>query len=366
MRSFIFNSNSIRLKCGEWVLAALIIGTVFTCTPGLWERVEDVHFGYSYRVPYEMSNNYWLISRWAREVSNEFEGVIIGDSVVWGQYTAPDGVLSAHLNELSGGRVFANMGIDGLHPAAMPGFLRYYAGVLRDKKVILHLNLLWMSSLQHDLRVEEEFRFNHPRLVPQVFPDIPCYNPSLSEIIGVAAEKRIPFISWTQHLRQTYFENMDLINWTLMNPLENPLREIDFKVPELENRPRSRPHSWEEAGMPGELEMEWVEKEESFQWKSFKKAIRILEERGNDVFVSVGPFNEHMLSEDNRKRYRGLVEDVTGWMEREEISFHVFELLPGELVADASHPLEEGYRLMAEELVDRLASKYGIYSAREK
>lgn len=348
--SFTFNFNSIRLSVVEWVIAMLMVGVMFVFMPAFWESREEVVFGRNYRVPYEMSNNYWFISRWVREASGEKPVVIIGDSVVWGHYTDLGGVLSAHLNRLSRGNSFANLGIDGLHPAAMPGFFKHYAGALKEHHVILHLNLLWMSSKQHDLSVEEEFRFNHPRLVPQVHPGIACYNPSLSEIIGVSAERAIPFISWTQHLRQTYFENMDLINWTLMNPLENPLNAVDFKVPEPEDRPRSRPRPWMEAGIPGEQELPWVEKKDSFQWMSFKNAIEVLERRNNHVFVVIGPFNEHMLSAASRARHEKLLAEVKLWLEESGIPRHRFSLLPAELFADASHPVDEGYRLMAEEL----------------
>ncbi len=154
MRSFIFNSNSIRLKLGEWVVAAFMIGAVFAFMPALWESREKVDFGCNYRVPYEMSNNYWFISRWVRHASDKKPIVIIGDSVVWGHYTGLNGVLSAHLNRRTRSNVFANLGIDGLHPAAMPGFFKHYADALRGHHVILHLNLLWMSSKQHDLSVD--------------------------------------------------------------------------------------------------------------------------------------------------------------------------------------------------------------------
>ena len=46
---------------------------------------------------------------------------------------------------------------------------------VRHRKVILHCNLLWMSSPKADLHTEKEERFNHADLVPQFSPRIPCY-----------------------------------------------------------------------------------------------------------------------------------------------------------------------------------------------
>jgi hypothetical protein len=63
--------------------------------------------------------------------------MIIGDSFVWGQYVSTDKTLSHNLNELEGDNLFANMGLDGLHPAAMDGLLKYYG---KDIKSGIHID----------------------------------------------------------------------------------------------------------------------------------------------------------------------------------------------------------------------------------
>jgi hypothetical protein len=54
-----------------------------------------------------------------------------------------------------------------------------------------------------------------------------------------------------------------------------------------------------------------------------------------------------MISEDNRAPYRKLREDIVSWLEENRIQHVVPAVLPSELYADASHPLTEGYKLLA-------------------
>jgi hypothetical protein len=46
----------------------------------------------------------------------------------------------------------------GVHPAAMNGLVEYFAGDIKNKKVIIGINLLWMSSRRHDLSGEQNMR----------------------------------------------------------------------------------------------------------------------------------------------------------------------------------------------------------------
>jgi hypothetical protein len=78
--------------------------------------------------------------------------------------------------------------------------------------------------------------------------------------------------------------------------------------------------------------------------------IEILRERGNHVLVVLGPFNEHMLAEENRSAYRRIHDDVAAWLSTGQIPHVVPEALPSALYADASHPLTDGYQLLAERL----------------
>jgi hypothetical protein len=85
----------------------------------------------------------------------------------------------------------------------------------------------------------------------------------------------------------------------------------------------------------------------SLQWKAFRRSIVMLRARGNDVLVIVGPFNEWMIAEDQRQTYRKLREGIDAWLSTNGVAHVVPETLPSNLYADASHPLTEGYALLA-------------------
>ena len=51
--------------------------------------------------------------------------------------------------------------MNGLFPLAMEGLVQYYAGSLHGRKVILHCNVLWMTSPKADLSDKKKQDFNH-------------------------------------------------------------------------------------------------------------------------------------------------------------------------------------------------------------
>lgn len=350
-------SNAVRLGWREWAVVALMGLALLYLFPHAWpitRTADRAGWGHpepqrDYRLPSEMSEDYWLFTQWLQASGRRYPAVVLGDSVVWGQYTSKEETLPHYLNELAGQDLFANLGIDGLHPAAMAGLVRYFGRALRNKAVLVHLNPLWMSSEKHDLQVQEEFRFNHPRLLPQLFPNLACYNPSLTEIMGAVAERYVPFFGWKNHLKTAYLGGLGLQEWTLENPYKNPFNSENWPEVPRDEGPKSEPISWRARGITPE-NFPWVAVEGSFQWKSFESVLTILKSRKNDVFVLLGPFNAHMLTPESRTRYQAVKQEMERRLEGKGISFHSASLLPSEHYADASHPLAEGYREVAEEL----------------
>src|SRR6185437_7451712 len=357
--------NEVRLTARQWAATIGILAAVVWLTPELWKKLERFEPGPDYRIPYALSKDYWLYERRLQRIAPT-NVVVLGDSVVWGEYVRPDGTLSHFLNEQCGqpGR-FVNAGVNGLFPLAFDGLIRHYGGPLRHHKVILHCNVLWMSSPKADLSAKKEERFNHADLVPQFFPRIPCYKADLNHRLAAIIDRHFTFAEWSTHLQIAYFDQKSIPNWTLAddgadpphypNAYKNPFAQITLAVPtepavDPDRGPNSPCHKpWSTTG-EGSTRFEWVELDQSLQWAAFQRLVKLLQSRDNDVFVVVGPFNEHIMAEENRPAFRQLRDGVVDWLTQNHVEHAVPAALPSALYADASHPLTEGYQQLAKDL----------------
>ncbi len=359
----VFGVNEMRLSARQWIAALAIVVLIANFIPVAAKRFETFSPGADYRIPYALSKDYWLYQRRAELLDDRHRIPVIGDSVVWGEYVRPDGTLSHFLNKEGGENdQFVNCGVNGLFPLALEGLIRGYGGSFRSRKVIVQCNLLWLTSPKADLSIEQEEKFNHSRLVPQFSIRIPCYRASTAERLSAVFERHCEFFAWTSHLQSAYYEQKSLAQWTLKeeegasqrypNAWRNPIEPLKGGLPsEPQSDPQRGPDSprhkrWNAGG--GELtHFEWVSLDKSLQWQAFTRLIKLLQSRNNDVFVILGPFNEHMIAEDQRLGYFNLRDSAAAALKKSGAQVMVPDALPSNLYADASHPLTEGYAMLA-------------------
>ncbi|MCH7728910.1 MAG: hypothetical protein IH991_20850 [Planctomycetes bacterium] len=353
-----FGSNSVRLSAREWIIATSVVLLVVVFTPVVWKWIEPFEPQKDFRVPSELSEDYWTYERFVASATESDRIVVVGDSVVWGEYVDPQHTLSHYLNRLHGETLFANGGLNATHPLALQGLVENYADGISDTRVILHCNLLWMSSEDRDLQTEKEVPFNHPRLVPQFVPRIPTYWASrdiredMDEGLSIVIDHQIPFRKWVHHLRVAFFDGQDPHSWTLEHPYRNPFAAIRLESPRPKDEPHSNPIPWTERGIKPQ-DIPWIALNTSLQWQAFRTTAELLLDRGNRVFVIVGPFNEHMLTDASRERYATMKKQVETWLSDKAIPFHAATLLPSGEYADASHPLKAGYARLAKRVYHR-------------
>lgn len=348
-----FAANDVRLSLRDWFIAVAVIGLGFWIIPAIWRQCEPLNRGPDHRVPYRLGNDYWNYDRTCREACRDESILLVGDSVVWGHYVDTDGTLSHYLNERSSdGRRFDNLGVDGIHPVALAGLIRYYGRAVHDKSVVINCNPLWLSSPRHDLSSNKESQFNHPALVPQFVPSIPSYKAKISERVGTVVARHVPFFGWADHVRIAYFDNDDLTTWTIEHPYLNPAGAVTWKLPSSDEPPSPTPdpRPWTEKGIR-QITPEWVSLDESLQWRFFRQTVGLLQRRGNQVFVLIGPLNEHMLSTDGLKAYNNIKQQIVAWHVEQGIPHYAPSVLPSEVYADLSHPNAEGYAQLAERML---------------
>ncbi|MGD1000578.1 MAG: hypothetical protein ABSA67_07755 [Candidatus Brocadiia bacterium] len=345
----LYGSVEMPLSLRQWMWVAAVVLAVLAALPVIGRRLETFRPGPDYRVPYEMSNDYWLFERYSRLAASESKTLVVGDSVVWGEYVAADETLSHYLGAPAGEKRFANLGVDGMYPVAQRGLLEWYGGGISNSRVILHFNPLWMASREHDLRAGKEFRFNHPELLPQFSLEIPAYKASYADRLAIEAERLLPFRPWVRHWRWECLGGADLARWTLKNPYANPL-VVSVRRGEEDDPARHVNLSWKERGATVQ-DFPWVALEESLQWRAFQDSVEMLRRRGDTLLVAVGPLNEYMLTPRSRDGYHRVVSEVGQWLRENGVLYFTPPVLPSEYYADASHPLREGYAMLGRELL---------------
>lgn len=358
-----YGSNCFRLTLRQWLLVFVISSLIVAVTPRLWTGYETFAVEPDFRMPYELSNDYWLYQRYAGLASEKYETVLLGDSVIWGQFVTREHTLSHYLNEVSGAERFGNLGLDGAHPIALEGLVDHYAESLRGKQIVLLFNPLWITSDKADLQCDEEIAINHPRLLPQFSPSLRCYREAASPRIGIAVEQRLAFNSWANHLQMAYFEKSEIPAWTLTHPYDSLTRALS--TPPLLNDVKQRHDfkSWMERGVERQ-NFPFVDLANSQQWKAFQRIVQTLQTRGNKVTVCIGPLNEHMLEDESLEKYRRLKVEMETWLKGRQVTYCMPHVLPSELYADLSHPLDRGYFLLAKELVKVIPQEWKSANAK--
>jgi hypothetical protein len=374
-REFVYATNPLRLTPRQWSAVALVLAAVLLGVPFLALRLEPFSPGTDYRLPYDFSQDYWHTARWFRSAAERHAVLLLGDSVVWGEYVAPEATLSAQLNRLSGTARFANLGVNGLHPAALLGLLRDYGGALRDRDVVLVLNTLWMSSPRHDLRErptgsdDAPASFNHPALVPQFWPPVPRYRAGFEERAGVLVERRLQFLQWVTHLnaKSDYARALAAqfaattdgaagadvgaaAEPRLDDPTPKPYQGLFVAVPPPAPGPHGQPLTWEARGIPVSA-LAWPAPGESLQWRFCREAVAWLRARGNRVCVLVAPFNPYIQDAQSQARYEHMVAGMVADLGAVPgVTVLAPAALPTGEYADASHPLASGYARLARSL----------------
>jgi hypothetical protein len=341
-------SNGIRLSGREWILVA-VFGLAIVIGAPLWASREPLDVPAEARIPSKLSDDYWLYRRYAERAAKRGDIVVLGDSVVGGKFAHRGETLSHSLNALAGGEKYANLGLNGAHPLALAGLVEHFATPIAGMRVVLHCNPLWYTSDTVDLRDPKKTEFNHPRLVPQFDFRMTSLDADVSTRLGSLVLQRLPFSQWTTHLQQSHYEQSDIPGWTLNNPYADPIAPALADVVLDDDRIEEQQASWKKRGVQL-TDYAWIDPDDSLQWPAFQRTVELLRKRGNAVFVLVGPFNEHLLTDDSRRRYAPVKAKLAAWLTLNGIPHVTPEALSSELYGDSSHPLPAGYAALAKTL----------------
>jgi hypothetical protein len=342
------SANALQLSPREWLAALGLLAGILLVFFALRPKIASPQLAADYRIPYPLTDHYDLYERYSVLAASRYDVLLVGDSVVWGQCCDRDQTLAHHLNSLSGSERFANLGLDGMHPVALSLLLQYHAPGISGKQVVLQANPLWYISTGPQ-RGREELLLNRPHLGPRIGPTLASYHEKIAQVLGSALGKLPVARTLGLAAGQLASQRLEVLSWSLEHPYENPLKTLTYLLPEPEKRaPRPPPVPF--ARLLAQENALWEELETSVQWAEFKHAVEILEERGNRVFIVLGPLNEAILTPASRSAYAGIKRQMEQWCQRTGHRYAVAEPPPSEAFEDICHPTGAGYLELAKRL----------------
>src|SRR5260370_142800 len=105
-------SNAIWLTGRQWIGVGLFTVAMILFTPSLWKQFEKFDLEPDYRIPHDLSNDYWLYARYTRLAAAKYDTLLIGHSVIWGEYVTRYQTLAHCLKDQASGARFGNLGPD--------------------------------------------------------------------------------------------------------------------------------------------------------------------------------------------------------------------------------------------------------------
>ena len=315
------DSDTLLLSGWQWLVVIVLYAGACLFLDRAWFGWERFEAGTDYRLPCfgERMSDYWEFRRWTRRAGDEYQVYLIGDSVIWGQEATNEQTISHYLNEQYGQEIFANMGIDGLHHAAIHGLVKIHGESLGGKHVFLQFNPFWMSDANYDLRGTWK-DYYHRRLIPQVNRRIEYDDHTLEQRVAVAVENRMPVFSLVRHVMVNSFGNQSVQQWMIKHPYKNPFAALNFEAAPLWAQAPGPGVSWQAKNM-GRQNLTWLATDQSLQWGYFQGAVKALHKRDAKVFVLLGPYNAYMFTDESRARLDKLLSQVKRWLDDNEVPY---------------------------------------------
>jgi hypothetical protein len=336
----------------KYILITIIIAAVMALTYILPLTI-DYDFTENYRIPHSMNEDYYLYKKYSKHVSSTDLIQVIGDSVIWGHYVDKDNTLTAHLNKTVEAidpdlphKKFMNMGLEGIFPAAMTGLIEKFSAGLKNKKIIVGFNLLWISSSKHDLSGEAENNINHKRLLPQVYPKIPAYNPNIEERLSAIISRSMPLIL-IEHIKMNRFREKNFYLWTMDHPHNSIINYFSGTSSDIYSPPPVM-----KLDHTDKQNINWTDLDKSVQWEFMLKTLIRLKKNKNDIFILITPFNTYMITDESSNKYYSIISNIREELTGIGMNFIIPEIHEKNFFADSSHFTSEGYRFIAESILN--------------
>ena len=227
----------------------------------------------------------------------------------------------------------------------MKTLMENFGTAIRNRKVLIYFNPLWVNSAKYDLSSKEKFTINHPELLPQ-FGNIASYEAAFDKKIGILLDRKCKFFSQLRHIRNFFYNNGDFKTHLVNTGTSNPVSRLSREIIAEEKEHKGSTENYLTRRIPVQ-HWEWVSLTKSRQWQALTDTAKLLQERGNQVTILVGGINPGLLDGSTLSGLRQLRVEAEKLLAKEKISSIILPELDAKLYADASHPLEPGYTVLA-------------------
>lgn len=347
-----FERAALELSLREWLLVALLVTLLLAVAPHIPFRGRAPVVERDYRIPYALSTRYDLYRRYTTLAAAQFPTLLLGDSVVWGQCARRHDTLAHHLNELVKQPRFANAGLDGMHPVALAELLEYHAPAISNTRVILQFDPLWLMQEGPSSPHTRDVLYNRPNLIPRLAAHFTGPFKEAASLSWSHVMKNSPLKDWGERLADT---RVDFLAWSLDHPYESPLQAISSALPPSEDSHPQRLIPWDQ--IPSAMVVTRFDPlSDDLQWNAFLRIIALLQSRGNEILVLLGPMNEHMMAPQTLEPYLRLKTGMADQLRAKGVRFFAPSVLPSLHYADICHPLGAGYAELARELLQKESS----------
>ena len=352
----------LSLSGREWLSVLAGVAGLLIAFPLLGHRDGASVVEPDYRIPYSLSHRYRLYQYYTTLSSRQYPALVIGDSVVWGQCALRDHTLSHYLNERLESPLFANAGLDAMHPLALEGLLEFHAPSVVHKSVLLHFNPMWFMVQGPAVAPSGDPLRNRPNLVPRLAGGFLSSRRLAAEAAWARVARAGP---WNRWIDRTLDAQLDFLAWSISHPYESPLDALATPLPPSEDAFAPRLSTWNSGAAAAAYDCSWPSLRDNGQWEAFERIVDRLEDRGNRVLVLVGPINQHMLTPSARESYHLFKEAVCERLRSRGVDCYAPPGLSSGLYADICHPLAGGYEELSKLLArDRQGWLDGIHRPR--
>lgn len=346
------DSIAIPMSLRTWQVVVVVALLVVIAVPRFMARVERFKPTRDWRTPVAVTEDYWQWSRWKERAESQGDVLVVGDSVVWGEFAKPSETLSAQLSvqaqATSNSTTFANLGLKGLYPIALRSLLQHSPP---RGRTLVWFNPIWMTSPRRDLQESNPDGLNHTQLVP-IWNSPPADTANLEQRLGRWTGLRFEPWRWREHWKLDDLEGRDFATWSIKHPNRWPWQATDWSVQIPLDAPQSAlpMRRASEGTRPERLRSyDWVSVDESLQAGAFEGMIADLAQRDVEFCVVVGRLSPAGRTQECVEREREIAQAIAERCEALGV-LTLFASAEEAWMADASHPSPEGYRVQAQEL----------------